>query len=345
MQSIIKKAKLLLLVLVLLTIVGCSSEKKQASDLSDTSSNKKSVNIDFSLFSSENDSFSVLFREWASKIEQQTEGRIKLTPFYSGQLSSLTNTLEAVKNGTVDGGLLSAGAITGQIPSMGLFGTFGTFETEKQFQSVYKEATPLIEQIFKDAGMHLGYWTLGNIYTIHMSPKTLLKDAEQFNGLKIRTAGRWQSEQYKTIGAVPVTMDPSEVYLGLQNGTIDVIGQIPSLTKAFKLYEVAPKMTALKASANSIMYVFNPNVWGQISKEDQQIISKMSEEMAMVSFKFFEEQDMKILKSFTDQGLDIYYLTADEQARILDRMMSITPKVVESAGENGQKLYEILKKY
>lgn len=334
----------LLLITLLFALVACgssqSSSSGEKSDASVADSGGKSVNIDFSLFSSENDAFSVIFREWAEKVEVGTEGRITVTPYYSGQLTSLFDTLDSVKNGTVGGGLLSAGAITGQVADVSILEPEGVFENEEHFKNFYNNSLDTMNDIFTENGVQMAFWSLGATEILMMSPDKYLIDPKEYEGLKIRTAGKWQAEQMGAVGAVPVTMDPGELYLALQNKTVDSTMQTVSLAKAFKLYEVAPKLTSRNVTANAVMYVINQDVWNQISEQDRETILNVSKEVAMDSWTILGKQQESDLQTMIDEGAEVYKLTEVEQEKVMKELTSIFPDIAASMGEKGMKLYD-----
>ncbi|MFD1707934.1 TRAP transporter substrate-binding protein [Siminovitchia sediminis] len=333
-----------LLMSLLFVLAACGSSGSSGSsdkpDASSGDSGGNSVNIDFSLFSSENDAFSVVFREWAERVEEETEGRITFTPYYSGQLTSLFDTLDSVKNGTVGGGLLSAGAITGQVTDVSILEPEGVFDGEEHFKNFYNNTLDTMNDIFEEHGVHMTFWTLGSTEVLTMSPDEFLTDPKQYKGIKIRTAGKWQAAQMEAAGAVPVTMDPGELYLALQNKTVDSTMQTVSLAKAFKLYEVAPKLALRDVTANAVMYVINPDVWNEISEQDQETIMNISKEVALSSWRTLEEQQENDLQTMVDEGAEVHEMTEEEKAKLMKELTSIFPDIAESMGEKGMKLYD-----
>lgn len=337
----------LLLISFLFVLSACGSSESGSGGKSDASvgdSGGNSINIAFSLFSSENDAFSVIFREWAERVEEETEGRITFTPYYSGQLTSLTDTLDSVKSRSVDGGLLSASAIAGQIPDIGILEPEGVFEDEEHFKNFYNNSLEIMNDIFTENGVQLTFWTLGTTEVLTMSPDKFIIDPEEFEGLKLRAAGKWQGAQMEAVGAIPVTMDPGELYLALQNKTVDGTGQTVSLAKAFKLYEVAPKMVSRKVTANAVMYVINPDVWNQISEHDKAAIQNASKEVALDSWGTLEKQEESDLQVMIDEGAEIYETTEEEREKIMKELTSIFPDIVDTMGEKGMKLYDSIEK-
>lgn len=338
-----KKVGIYFLLLMLFMLAACASTTSNDGGSSAGGENGETINIDFSLFSTENDIFSTLVREWAERIEEETDGRVTFTLYYSGQLSSLYETLDSVKSGTIDGGALSAGAVSGDITSMSLLEPVGVLENEEAFKTFYENSADLMHDIFANQGLQLTFWTPGATQAFILHPDTIIKEPEQFKSLKFRSAGRWQGEQYELLGALPVNMDPGELYLALQNNTVDATIQTVNLTEAFKLYEVAPKMSLLKVPMNANIYVINQNVWDRISKEDQETIQKISEEVGLGSFGYSLEKEDQMIADLKKEGVEIYDLSEEEERNLLDSFQKIIPEIVGTVGEDGKELYEIIK--
>lgn len=328
------------LAILIVLLTACSSgEESAGNDSSET------VEIDFSLFTSESDPFSILFNDWASEIEEKTEGRVKFNPYYSGQLVSLFDTLPSVKDNTIDGGLLSSGAISGEIGEVSILEATGTYKNQEQFENSYDPVNTVLEEVFDDNGMELMFWSVGATQFMHLSQDTFLKDPDQFKGLKYRTAGRWQSEQMTALGSSPVSMDPGELYLALQNKTVNATGQTPSLAKSFKLPEVAPIITNMtNAPTNVVMYVISPDVWDKISESDQDIMQSVSLDVGVDSFEFIHNQENELMESMIDDGAEIEDLNEEEESKLLDIMTNeeLIDKALDESGEKGQEIYEII---
>ncbi|EST55080.1 hypothetical protein T458_10105 [Brevibacillus panacihumi W25] len=333
-----RKFILSILACVLVTVLSaCSSSSSPGAS--------GSVKIDIALFHTENDAFAQVFKDWSAKVKEKTEGRVVFNPHYSASLVSLFDTLDSVSNGAVDAGILSAGAISGHIPAMGLVETFGVFKDEAAYKSIYQEATPLLSEILEKRKVKLLFWSPGGIDTLAFHRSKTLQAPDAFKDLKMRTAGRWQAEQVKLLGATPVTMDPSELYLALQNGTVDSTLQTVGLANAGKLVEVANKVTSLKIPLNTVQWVINPDVWAKISPEDQKIIMELSNEAGLNAYKAVETKEVTDLESIKSSGGEVYQVTDAERAALLDVLNQVNDKIVAEAGEEGQQLNEILKKY
>jgi TRAP-type transport system periplasmic protein len=172
-----------------------------------------------------------------------------------------------------------------------------------------------------------------------------LKAVSDWPGTKVRAAGRWQSQQLLALGGAPTAIDPGEQYLALQNKTVDCALSVPNLVLSLKLYEVAPKLTALRQAVNTSMLVMNPRTWRSISVEDQATIRTVSTETrhhAIVRMRAVADKGMADLKEL---GSDIYALSDAELRAMKDKMKPVFDKIAEGAGEAGKPFAEQLKPY
>jgi TRAP-type C4-dicarboxylate transport system substrate-binding protein len=76
----------------------------------------------------------------------------------------------------------------------------------------------------------------------------------------------------QAVGASAVALDPGEVYVALQNKTVDCILFLANLTLSSKVYEVAPYVTFWRDGANASMYYLNMAQWNRVSPADQQVM-------------------------------------------------------------------------
>lgn len=341
MNSLKKKLSgFYLLLAISLILGGCSSSANGGA------SGKKdaSVEIDISIFHTEKDPFNDIFTEWSEAIEKETDGRITFKPYYSASLVSLFETLDAVRDGSVEAGILSAGAISGQIPEMGLLETIGTFRSEDQYKNIYKDVQPELESLFDGHGLELVMWAPGATDTLVLHKDEFITDLGQYKNLSMRTAGRWQGEQAKLLGALPITMDPSELYLALQNGTVASTFQTVGLTNSQNLHEVTPKMTSLGLSINTIQYVINPDIWSKISEKDQKTIKEISDKVGQSSYSMLNKREKEAIESMSGKGAEFYTLTEEERQGLLEMIDPVNEQIAGES-EKAKAILEIIQKH
>jgi TRAP-type C4-dicarboxylate transport system substrate-binding protein len=303
------------------------------------------ASFDVSLFHSERDALAEQFKFFAAEVEKRTEGRVQFKPHYSGALTSMVETLNAVKNGIVPVGLTAASFASGAIPAFAYLEIMGGLPSSVEASTKAMDAVqPVVTDLLRRYGVEFLFMQPTFDVIVVCSGKHLKMPAD-WNGMKVRAAGRWQSQQVAALGASPTAIDPGEQYLALQNKTVDCALSVPNLALSLKLYEVAPKITALRQAVNATMYVMNPQSWRQISAADQGVIRKVGTEAMHRSVGYLHGVVNKAKDAMKQAGADIYELNDAERKATQERLFSVLPRIAAASGEAGKQIEAKLKPY
>ena len=198
--------------------------------------------------------------------------------FFSGALSKVTETFKAVRDGAVAIGTTSAAHESGRIPALAYIeGRGGNAQRCGELDQGCGPAAPrpILTELSAKQGVQFGWLQPSFGGTVNCRTK-LLKMPKDWRGLRVRTAGRWQVQQIRQLGANPIATDPAEQYLALQNRTIDCVLSNHEITFGFKLYEVAPKIVNLRVPVNVMVFLANLQTMQRISRADRAVIEQVS---------------------------------------------------------------------
>src|SRR5438105_2541460 len=169
--------------------------------------------IDLAVFHPEKNFWTPTIMWWIGEVEKATQGRVKFVPHFAGALVPVNETLKAVRDGSVPAGVISAGAVSGQMPSMAYLEAIGGMPAEVEpFIEAVNALRPVLEAEYRKQGAEY-LWSQGSGGLIVVCRDRHLKQPADWKNRKVRTAGRWQAEQLRTMGASPVSTDPSEQYI------------------------------------------------------------------------------------------------------------------------------------
>ncbi len=119
----------------------------------------------------------------------------------------------------------------------------------------------------------LGYWLIGGRHIVNkVRPVNRPADCQ---GLKLRVINsQVYIQTFRALGASTVALDPSELYVALQQGVVDGFEYpLPDLV-SIKLYEVS-KFLSLDAHTTDFFIVsINKGVWEGLSADDQGALTK-----------------------------------------------------------------------
>jgi TRAP-type mannitol/chloroaromatic compound transport system substrate-binding protein len=155
-------------------------------------------------------------------VEELTDGQLIIEPYGSDILFPNSDSFDMVKNGVVEMGALYTGFWTGKDPVFTLGGGTIPADPITGFEEHFYRSEGL-EPIVTEAYEHYGIQNLG---AFDYAPAEALisrvpiEGIEDFKGKNIRAAGV-ASQFYGALGASAISLSASEIYTGLQLGTVD----------------------------------------------------------------------------------------------------------------------------
>jgi C4-dicarboxylate-binding protein DctP len=119
----------------------------------------------------------------------------------------------------------------------------------------------------------LGYMLLGSRHIVNKV--RAVNKPEDCKGLKVRVINsQVYMQTFRALGCNPVAMDPSELYLALQQGVIDGFEYpLPDLL-AFKLHEVAKFISLDAHTTDFFLMATSGKTWNSFSAEEKGIFTK-----------------------------------------------------------------------
>jgi len=214
----------------------------------------------------------VMFGDEVAKLSSQ---KIKVEVYPSSQLGSIAEMLSAVQVGSLP--------ITMAVPAW--YSKF--MKPIDAFTLPYIVASPdrlrpaiggklgqEIAKLGEAAGFQvIGYWLIGGRHLVNrVRPINTPADCA---GLKIRVINsQVYIQSFRALGASTVAMDPSELYVALQQGVIDGFEYpIPDLV-SYKLYEVSKYLSLDNHTTDIFIISINKGIWDAMSADDRGLVSQ-----------------------------------------------------------------------
>lgn len=159
-----------------------------------------------------------------------------------------------------------------------------------------------------------------------------IADLADWEGKKVRIAGRWQGLQMEALGALPVQTSFAELYLALQNGTVDCALMVPSIAVSLRLYEVAPYYTDYGLASNIIMTLVNTDEFEALSEEEQAAIRAASAEATSTGSGALRDVMAGALETYASSGGDVMVVSEEQRAAFLDASTEVFEEAAASGG-------------
>jgi TRAP-type C4-dicarboxylate transport system substrate-binding protein len=167
--------------------------------------------------------FVQLEKDFANEIEKRTNGQVKITITFAQGLGKTTELLTLTAKGAIDMTATAPGYNPDQLHYWRAFQLPLTFETSKQAMQVLGTVVkefPIYNQEMDRAGVvWLFQQPLGEYYL--SGPSADCDSLPSLKGKKIRSFGADIPKAFSAIGAVPVTVAPTDIYEALQRGTLE----------------------------------------------------------------------------------------------------------------------------
>jgi len=272
-------------------------------------------------------------------VEERSEGRILVEHYPQCLLSSgnATRQLEMVISGAIEMSLETSAKYAFLDPRVEVISLPFIFEDMEHYYKVLSSPTvlaPIFEKL-ENKGMHVVKWH-PRVPRQFMNNVRPVRTPEDMEGLRVRTmSGPVYINTFASIGAKPTPLDWSEVYTALELNVVDAIEPDLASFNQMKFYEVAKYVTKWDYSMDAFLEVFNKGFWDSLSREDQLLLEKASEDAWEYAKKIAVEMDEKALQEMYDMELNVEILDLKEKQVFAD----LTGKVWDDfAKKNGNEI-------
>ena len=258
---------------------------------------------------------------WAAEeFKKRTNGRYEIQVFPASSLGKESDINQGLQLGTVDIILTGASFASRAFPRLAV--NYYPF-TFRDADHVLKYAK---SDIFKELAAGYTKATNGNVVTAltyygvrHTTSNKAFKNCDEMKGLKIRVPDApAYTAMPKACGANPTPIAFAEVYLALQNGTVDAQENPLPTIEAKKFYEVQKHIILTGHIADALLTVVSPMTIAKMSPADQKILAEVTQESADKSCADIRKREAELEQEFAKKGLNIIKVDrADFQARVL----------------------------
>ena len=165
---------------------------------------------------------------------------------------------------------------------------------------------------------------------------------EDMENLKIRVPGSVvYMGFFRALGADPTSMNWSEVFTAIQQGTIDGQENGVSITASSKMQEVQDYITMWNYSYENDLFVANTTVWETLEEKTRQLLQSCATEACEWGRDTLEEEEQKLLKEFEMDGMVISYLSKEELNVFNAAIADWRPEIMAEFGEEACEAFGI----
>lgn len=293
--------------------------------------------------SSPEDTVTQIYAEkFAEEVYELSDGQMVIQVYPNSVLGGDRELLESCKDGDIPFIVQNTAPQVTFLPDVAIFDMPCLFSTIDDVRAKVDnpEFMDKISEVYVDGGYELlGYADQG--FRV-MTTNTPIYSLSDFKGQKIRTMeNSYHLAFWKSLSASPTPMTFSEVYIGLQQGTIDAQENPYEVIVSNRLYEQQDYVIETNHLPHLISLIASDEFMNTLTPEQQEIIN----EAASIATEYARQQsDDRIasrIQTIEESGTEIIPLSDDIRQEIRD---AATP-VYDSIKENvDPELYQIYTK-
>ena len=266
--------------------------------------------------------------EWAQGfadlVGELTDSEVTIEVFTAGTLGSPLQVTDTVRNGVAEVGHTFSGYDYGADKTSVLFGGRPGGLSAEEMQHWLSQAGG--NELWRE-------WRLETAEVVSMpcayvpreggmfSSKPV-RTVEDFDGLKLRTAGAW-AEIADGLGVATVVTPGAEVYQALERGVVDAVEwSALSLNQSSGFHKVAPYIILPGFHQSTVVMEcsFNQEVWNSISERNQRMIELAAYIRAHQVYEQTGNSDADAYTFFEEAGSE--FITVDDQ--VLEKVAQLT---------------------
>jgi len=244
---------------------------------------------------------------WAAQeIEKRTNGRYHIDVFPASSLGKESDINQGLTLGTVDMIISGLSFAARTMPRIGVGYYPYTFRDGEHLLKFAKSDVfkGMVDEYRNKTGIQI---TAITYYGIRQSTSNRsFTDCAGMKGLKMRVP---DVPAYlalpRACGANPTPIAFAEVYLALQNGTVDAQENPFTTIEAKKFYEVQKYIILTGHIVDSLATQVAPHVWNKLSDQDKKIFTDVTQEAAANATAEIQKREAELGDEFKKKGVTI----------------------------------------
>lgn len=268
--------------------------------------------------------------KFAELLKQKSGGSYKAQVYPSGQLGSDRELLQSAQAGDIAFVLQTTAPQVNFVPKLSVFDLPNLFPNIEVARSAMDAFLPTIAKEYEKNNFKI--LGIGDQGFRVMSSNKKIEKLSDFKGIKIRTMeNKYHIAYWRALGANPTPLPWGEVYLSLQQGTIDAQENPVEVVVAAKIYEQQKYVVMTNHVLHSITITMSKKIYDGLPAEDRKLI----EEAATETVKWGRQQAnnrvgnrVDTLKKNNTQTLDLSPALITEMRKASDGVYEMIRKDV-----------------
>lgn len=269
--------------------------------------------------------------KFAEEVDRLSAGRMKIEVYPNSTLGGDRDLLESCADGDIPFVVQNTAPQVSFMKDLAVFDIPCVFDHVDELRE--KIDDPLfydrIGSVYTDGGYHLlGIADQGMRV---MSTNRKVDTLDDFKGQKIRTMENSNHLAFwKALGASPTPMSFSEVYIGLQQHTIDAQENPYEVIVSNRLYEQQDYVVETNHLPHLITLIVNDTFYNDLSQEDRQIMDEAAANATAYAREMADQRIEEKKEQIRKSGTQIIELDENTRNEIRQKAQPVYDQIKES---------------
>ncbi|MEP7329658.1 MAG: sialic acid TRAP transporter substrate-binding protein SiaP [Betaproteobacteria bacterium] len=244
---------------------------------------------------------------WAAEeIKKRSNGKFDITVYPASSLGKETDINQGLALGTVDMIISGPSFAARSYPRLGI--AYYPFIFRDADHLIAYSKSPVFAEMVEGFRQKTGIQITAYTYygARHVTSNRAFTDCAGMKGLKIRVPDvPVYMAMPKACGANPTPIAFAEVYLALQNGTVDAQENPLTTIEAKKFYEVQKAIMLSGHIVDGLTTQIAPHVWNKLTPEEKKMFTEVTLEAAHRATEKIKGREKELAEFFKAKGLQI----------------------------------------
>lgn len=286
---------------------------------------------------------SIFANKFAQEIERLSDGAIQMEVYENGTLGGDRELIESCKGKDVPFILQNTAPQVNFIPELAIFDLPVAYTSIEDVRTTLDDEAfvSMINEIYEKNGFRL--LGMGDQSFRVMTTNKKISNINDFKGQKIRTMeNKYHLAFWQSIGSNPTPMTFSEVYIGLQQGTIDAQENPYEVVVSGKIYEQQDYIVQTNHLPHLLSLIVNDEFYQALDEDTQAIVDEAALRAKVYAREQADQRVSNRLKIITDSGTKILKINDIMIQELRKRATPVYEQIKEQAGDD---LYEAYTKH
>jgi tripartite ATP-independent transporter DctP family solute receptor len=247
------------------------------------------------------------FLQWAKRVEERTQGGLKIEVFHSAQLGKEEDIIEQMRQGAAIGQNTDAARLGNYVPGIAVMN--GPYFVETLDEVAKLRAAPTVatwqQELAQKHGLRIVCFDWVQGYR-HFYTNRPVRTPEDLKGQRVRTppAPIWQ-ESIRALGATPVAMAFGEMYPALQQRAIDGVELVWNNIPGGRFHEVLKHASETGHIMLINFQVVGSKFWDGLPPDHQKVLSEECSAAGQATSKRIFELEAEVRKASQQRGMTV----------------------------------------